>query len=121
MEVLQQDLCIGIVNQLRFDGLAEGAYEILAKEMALAAGVMRSGRLSHLSLSSGEVREDLVLHVGRGSLIRIAVRDGLGPRGNALVTLLDPRGTPLDLFHRSLTDAEGAATFSGVPAGSYRV
>jgi hypothetical protein len=105
----------------RFEGLGEGTYEIFAKELVSTGAGGNSGRLSHLVLGRDQLLDDLVLHIGAGSSLRVSVRDGLGPRSNALVSLLDPGGRRLDLFHHSLTDDDGVATVSGVPPGRYRV
>ena len=104
-----------------FQGLATGSYDIFAKELMLAGGAGQSGRLSGISIGAGEVRDDLVIHLGAGGRLHVAVRDSIGPRGNALVTLLGPSGGPLDLFHRSLTDRDGEIEFQGLPEGQYRV
>lgn len=105
----------------QFEGLEPGSYEIFAKEIKLDGVEARSGRLSHLLVSEAGGREDLVLNIRTGSGITVSVRDGMGPRSNALVMLLDPEGRPIDLFHRVLTDPEGVATFTDVPPGRYRI
>lgn len=106
-------------GRFAFAGLAEGRYDILAKEL-LSTGE-RCARQTDLQLSAGQVREDLVLTLAAGGALRVHVRATGQPRRNGLVTLLDPFGNPLGLFHRSLTDREGRVVFSGLPDGEYRV
>lgn len=107
-------------GSFHFDGVAPGQYEIVAKELFARGDSGRSARLAGLSLGADERRDDCELRLASGGTLRVAVRDASGPRNNALVALLTAAGQPLDLFHRTLTDHQGIATFAQLPAGDYR-
>jgi hypothetical protein len=57
-----------------------------------------------------------------GSALSVRVLDAnVGPRANALVTLLRVDGRRAELFDPALTDRDGRAVFAGVPDGDWRV
>lgn len=106
-------------GNFRFHGLAAGSYHLVAREVL--SGHERSAQLARIDLRSGERRSDLQLTLARGGTLHVHVRAAGQARTNGLVTLLDPNGNPLGLFHRKLTDRNGSVSFSGLPEGAYRV
>lgn len=119
-EIGEGTLLTGNDGTFEFDGLAAGTYEIFAKELMVSDEAGRSGRLTSLTLRDAQQLTGLELYLRDGGTLRVLARDSSGPRSNALVTLLRPDGKPVDLFHRTMTDTDGVATFRGIPEGTYR-
>lgn len=109
-------------GRFRFEGLGPNTYHLLAKEVrAVMGGGGQSGRLDSIVLQESEQRDGLRLEIRKGGTLVVKVTDAVGPRANALVTLLTADGKPMDLFHRALTEPDGTVALAGIPAGSYRV
>ncbi|MEM7200936.1 MAG: carboxypeptidase regulatory-like domain-containing protein [Planctomycetota bacterium] len=113
----------GSDGKFTFDGLEPGVYDVFAKELLLTGGTGRSGRLGSVNLGAGEVRADLELRMQSAGSVRLLVRDRstAGARSNAIVTVLAADGTPVELFQRVLTEADGVAVVHGLPPGQYRM
>lgn len=107
-------------GRFSFDGLPAGTYRITARELTFVAGRSGGGVLPGIVLADGEVREGLELRLGGGGDLHVRVVDSSGPRAQAVVRLLDAAGLPAGILQVQLTDADGKATFSGLPAGTYR-
>jgi len=107
-------------GRFQFDGLAPGEYELFAKQLQ-SRGSARLGRVSGITLAADERRDGVVVPLLAGGSLTVVARDSKGPVASAIVRLLTAAGKPLDLFHRRLTDEDGTAVFSDLPAGEYRV
>ncbi len=108
-------------GRFAFRGLSPGSYDVVAREIGIAGGERRTGRVTGVRLAAGEVVAALEVVLAPGADLHVHVRDARGARGNALLAALDATGQPLALSGRVLTDASGNAVLAGLPPGRYRV
>lgn len=106
-----------------FRGVAEGRYSVVADEALAAGGDGRSGgRLEGLRVAPGESLEGLVLRARPAAMVQAKVLDPVGrPVRGAWCLAADRDGKPVGTLGMAISDAQGIATFAGLPAGPLRV
>ena len=81
-------------------------------------GLEYSANFTISGLQEADINLNLTPAAGASGTVFGTVTDGTDPIPDATVKLFDSLGQP---FQHTMTDAEGAYTLDGVPAGSYTV